>query len=170
MKNPKELIGKKVIGFKFEENKDLRYKSPMEKYIGKIGKIGEVAKIYKDGTCVIDFGDDFFFYPADQIEAHLVEDEETIKEEIKQELLKKKVLISTSDIEIQNEIPTFTKEDLKSFYNIGFVNGVNSDNKSSCLEFEKEFNKRFNPTKEEQLTAILGSSDKVVEIMELFKN
>ena len=140
MKNPERLIGRKVRGFKFEDKEDIIFDEQMEKYIGEVGVI---EKIYTNDVKIV-FKEDYFFYPLNQIEAHLVEE--------------------------QNEIPTFTKEDLKSFYNIGFLNGVNNDNKSSCLEFEKEFKKRFNPTKEEQLTAILGSSEKVSEIMELFKD
>ena len=140
MKNPEKLIGKKVRGFKFEQEDEITFDEQMEKYIGEVGVI---EKIYTNDVKIV-FKEDYFFYPLNQIEAHLVEE--------------------------QNEIPTFTKEDLKSFYNIGFLNGVNNDNKSSCLEFEKEFKKRFSPTKEEQLTAILGSSEKVSEIMELFKD
>ena len=138
MENPERLIGRKVRGFKFEDKEDIIFDEQMGKYIGEVGVI---EKIYTNDVKIV-FKEDYFFYPLNQIEAHLVED----------------------------EIPTFTKEDLKSFYNIGFLNGVNNDNKSSCLEFEKEFKKRFNPTKEEQLTAILGSSEKVSEIMELFKD
>lgn len=115
MKNPERLIGRKVRGFKFETTKYCSYVKGMDKYVGKIGKIGiideyrPVSKNFK-----VEFEDgEYWGYPADQIEAHLVVD----------------------------EIPTFTKEDLRTAYK----------------------------TKEEQLTAILGNSDKVKEIMELFK-
>jgi hypothetical protein len=143
MENPQELIGRKVRGFKFKGRKGCTFNANM---IDVVGLKGEIES-YERGlnSFRVRFSDMMSWaYPADQIEAHLVEE--------------------------QNETPTFTKEDLKSFYNIGFANGVDNQNKSSCLEFEKEFNKRFNPTKEEQLTAILGSSEKVSEIMKLFND
>jgi len=176
MKNPQELIGKKVKGFKFE---DFYYcPSTMDEFVGKIGTVELILQ--DNNRVLVDFGNsDSWIYPADQIEAHLVEDEETIKEEIKQELLKKKVLICNSDIEIQDEIPTLS----------GGVMMLVSDDE---IHWQKhnvigqkynyfyawvdkmivyfEFCKPLEPTKEEQLTAILGSSEKVSEIMELFKN
>jgi len=136
MKNPQELIGKKVRGFKFEKY----WNKQMKNCIGKVGIIKHYFK--HNNMMFVSFDNECWSYPYDQIEAHLVED----------------------------EIQTFTKEDLKTFYNIGFVNGVNKESKSSCLEFEEHFKDIFKPTKEEQLTAILGSSDKVSEIIELFND
>ena len=140
MKNPERLIGKKVRGFKFETTKYCSYVKGMDKYVGKIGKIGiideyrPVSKNFK-----VEFEDgEYWGYPADQIEAHLVVD----------------------------EIPTFTKEDLRTAYKIGFDIGIFNKKISSDKSFEEWFDKK---TKEEQLTAILGSSEKVSEIMELFK-
>lgn len=187
MKNIEELIGKKVKGFKFESNENLVYYRYMGKYIGKIGY---VTKKYDDGTCRIDFGGNYFFYPIDQIEDHLVEEEtkphsfcETPEEKCTMNYCddngcqnRKRVLVE------ENEIPTLTD---------GFMMLVSDDNEN--WEKIKVFGKKDNffygwgylseygavkwkyakplePTKEEQLTAILGSSDKVAEIMELFKN
>jgi len=76
----KNLIGKKVKGFKFEDGKYncLRYGDAMDKHIGEIG----VIKTYHDGTgnFIVQFKDDYFYYPGALIEAHLV-DEWVIGEE-----------------------------------------------------------------------------------------
>jgi hypothetical protein len=73
MNNPEQLIGRKVRGFWFDDSKyPVGYISQMDKYIGKKGKIieydshldlfGVQFKLYK------------FWYPADKIEAHLVDE------------------------------------------------------------------------------------------------
>lgn len=134
MKNPQELIGKKVRGFKFNK---LWYLQKMDNYIGKIGAIKQYDK--NEDWFLVKFNNDSCAYPADQIEAHLVE----------------------------NEIPTFTKEDLRVAYKAGF--NLVKPNKECDGHFERWYQKTYELTKEEQLTAILGSSDKVSEIMELFK-
>jgi hypothetical protein len=76
----KNLIGRKVKGFKFEDGKYscLRYSDAMDKHIGEIG----VINTYNDGTgnFEVHFKDDFFYYPGELIEAHLV-DEWVIGEE-----------------------------------------------------------------------------------------
>jgi len=76
----KNLIGRKVKGFRFEDGKHnyLPYSYEMDKYIGEIG----VINTYNDstGNVGVHFKDNFFYYPADQIEAHLV-DEWVIGEE-----------------------------------------------------------------------------------------
>jgi hypothetical protein len=70
--NMKDLIGKKVKGFKFESRERLAYNEKMDKHIGEVGEIvyyyGE-RNIYK-----VKFKDIFWNYPADQIEAHLVDE------------------------------------------------------------------------------------------------
>lgn len=136
MKNPQELIGKKVRGFKFQKH----WNREMKSYIGLIGHI---IRIYENNMVSVEFVNGISWsYPADQIEAHLVDD----------------------------EIPTFTKEDLREAYKIGFNLIMSKSRKESDKHFERWYQKRFEPTKEEKLTAILGSSEKVSEIMELFKN
>ena len=137
MKNPEELIGKKVRGFKFGLKYTCGYLGYMDKFIGKIGVID--CYFEYNNSFLVNFGEcNKWSYPADQIEAHLVVD----------------------------EIPTFTKEDLRTAYKIGFDIGIFNKKISSDKSFEEWFDKK---TKEEQLTAILGSSEKVSEIMELFK-
>lgn len=59
------LIGRKVKGFKFEHR---WYAPAMDK---QIGKIGEIIKIDGDWVLVKIKGNTWF-YPLDQIEAHLV--------------------------------------------------------------------------------------------------
>jgi len=174
-----KLTGKKVIGFKFEPC-EIGYSHFMEEFIKKVGVIKEFSSDNK--ACIVEFDcNNSYYYPADQIEAHLVEDEEGVKEEIKQELSKNKVLICNSDLKIEDEIPTFSdgvmmlvSDDENTWYerevvlksNEGFyVKGLIT----SSLVFWK-YAKPLEPTKEEQLTAILGSSEKVSQIMELFKN
>jgi hypothetical protein len=74
MNNPEQLIGRKVRGFWFDDSKyPVGYISQMDEYIGKKGKIieydshldlfGVQFKLYK------------FWYPADKIEAHLVDEQ-----------------------------------------------------------------------------------------------
>lgn len=152
MKNPEELIGKKVYGFRYESEKVNYDPEFMELYIGKIG---EVIKTYRDGTCVIDFGEDYFFYPTDQVEAHLVEEENEIP------ALTDGVIMWVSDNCISYELgEVFFKHDGKYYAKRGL-----SFEPCDSVKQVKPI-----PTKEEQLTAILGSSEKVAEIMELFKS
>ena len=138
MENPQELIGKKVRGFKFESKEDgVVYIDEMNCFIGKKGVI--LGFYINANTFSVTFEQQIFCYPADQIEAHLVDE----------------------------EIPTFTKEDLRVAYKAGF--NLVKPNKECDGHFERWYQKTYEPTKEEQLTAILGSSEKVSEIMELFK-
>ena len=63
----KILIGRKVRGFKFE-NGDVYYGSKMDKHIGEIGTIESVV----DNYVWVQFKDDSWNYPLDQVEKHLV--------------------------------------------------------------------------------------------------
>jgi hypothetical protein len=76
----KDLIGKKVKGFKFESSEydGLQYNSYMDEYIGEEGCIvcyNERYNCYK-----VQFKDDYWDYPASLIEQHLVEEWEIGKE------------------------------------------------------------------------------------------
>ena len=64
----KDLIGKKVKGFKFGNG----VPSAMDMYIGKVG----VVKAYNEDANKVKvvFNDDYWWYPAEQIEAHLVDE------------------------------------------------------------------------------------------------
>jgi hypothetical protein len=72
--NTNKLIGKKVKGFKFDDgmHKGLEYVSDMNRQIGKIGKI--IAYRNSDNSYHVEFEDDYWFYPAELIEQHLVEE------------------------------------------------------------------------------------------------
>jgi len=148
MKNPEKLIGKKVRGFKFDECYYVPYN--MDEFIGKTGTV-EVILQSKDRV-LIDFGNsNSWIYPADQIEAHLVEDE-----------------IPT----LSDGVMMLVSDDNKTWekYNvIGQKNNLFFAWVDNCLVYYA-YCKPIEPTKEEQLTAILGSSEKVSEIMDLFKN
>ena len=68
----KDLIGKKVKGFKFYDTDNCKLNNGMVKYIGMVGEIVEYCGKYNNYK--IQFADDFWWYPADQIEAHLVDE------------------------------------------------------------------------------------------------
>ena len=69
----KDLIGKKVRGFKFESMKynDLPYETEMDKHIGEIG---EIIVEFKKEVRVL-FTNASWYYPKSLIEQHLVEEE-----------------------------------------------------------------------------------------------
>jgi predicted AlkP superfamily phosphohydrolase/phosphomutase len=72
-----KLIGRKVKGFKFEDGKHngLAYGQAMDNYIGKIGTITRYRG--RNDYYQVVFNDDFFFYPAELIEQHLVDESES---------------------------------------------------------------------------------------------
>jgi hypothetical protein len=150
MKNPEKLIEKKVRGFKFEDTKYCSYAKEMDMYIGKIGIIDKILAY----EFRVNFGEDYYYYPADQIEAHLVEDEiPTLSDGVM-------MLVGNSLDKLKARKVMFTKNNrYYAFF---------SD--SEILLNGYKYAKPIEPTKEEQLTKILGSSEKVSEIMELFKN
>jgi len=203
MGNPERLIGKKVKGFKFEK---LWYLQKMDNYIGKIGTIKQYDK--NEDWCIVEFDEDGFAYPANQIEAHLVEDED--------KLIKGNKYIQQDGVVIlagQSETSGTVVLDPKNMWGLGYFSddwnpkaftlfvedeiptlsdGVMmlvSDNEErwhkrkvigkrgikTIAWYDEQlvswtYCKPLEPTKEEQLTAILGSDEKVKEIMELFKN
>jgi predicted RNase H-like HicB family nuclease len=69
-----KLIGKKVKGFWFDDgiHKGLEYVSDMNRQIGKIGKI--ILYRNSDNSYHVEFEDDYWFYPAELIEQHLVKE------------------------------------------------------------------------------------------------
>jgi DNA-directed RNA polymerase sigma subunit (sigma70/sigma32) len=81
----KDLIGRKVRGFKFEDTRyeKFGYCDDMDKYIGKIGVIGRYVD--EDKSFSVVFDDDFWYYPAELIEQHLVEepiDRDVLRQEL----------------------------------------------------------------------------------------
>ena len=81
----KDLIGKKVRGFKFDGRFSCKYNKSMNKYIGKIGVITEYINYLNSWR--VDFSDDYWWYPAELIEQHLVED--TIDRDVLRQELEK---------------------------------------------------------------------------------
>ena len=142
------LIGRKVRGFKFNDNNYIPRN--MDSYIGEVGIIEDF--ICNNKLAVIRYKNrDFYYYPADQIEDHLVEDEiPTLSDGV--------MMLVSDDKERWHERKVIGKKGIKTI--AWYDNQLIPWNYCKPLE----------PTKEEQLTAILGSSEKVSEIMELFND
>lgn len=70
----KDLIGRKVKGFKFDGDRyyETGYIQSMDNYIGVIGKIVESDYI-TESSVLVDFGDHSWCYPAKLIEQHLID-------------------------------------------------------------------------------------------------
>jgi hypothetical protein len=67
----KELIGKKIKGFKFDKIDILPYnKNAMDNYIGKVGVITKVH----DKDVKVEFENDYWFYPLPEALNHIVEE------------------------------------------------------------------------------------------------
>lgn len=137
MKNPQDLIGRKVKNIYGEE------------------EIGTIDKYQKDGYFFIvkfNYGS-VYNYPADQIEAHLVEDEiPTLSDGVM-------MLVSDDD-------KYYEPREVYFKYNEKYYVKPRLTMELTTFRYAKPIEQ----TKEEKLTAILGSSEKVSEIMELFKN
>jgi hypothetical protein len=140
MKNPEELIGRKVRGFKFKKywNKEM---------INYIGEIGIIKKHFEHNNMMyVSFENRNWAYPADQIEAHLVDEEiPTLSDGV--------MMLVSYDKQLWHERNVIGKKN--DIYYVWANNFIHRYKYAKPLE----------PTKEEQLTAILGSSEKVNEIM-----
>jgi hypothetical protein len=79
-----ELIGKEMLGFKFERGSLPDFVQDMEKFIGKKGKITRASKT----SCSVKFPDSSYTwsYPYSQVLEHLVENQKE-EEEIDLEAL-----------------------------------------------------------------------------------
>ena len=73
------LIGKKARAFRFTDRKGCAFVGGMEKRVGEIGTIDEYDK--ETNECWIVFSDgDSWWYPAEEIEKHLVDPIDQIEE------------------------------------------------------------------------------------------
>jgi hypothetical protein len=73
MNTTNNLIGKKVRGFKFDNDKyDYGYSDKMDKHIGEVGIIKEYTQVFN--AYLVDFENEDWYYPAELIEQHLVEE------------------------------------------------------------------------------------------------
>lgn len=68
----KNLIGKKVRGFKFDSRDHCLWFVTLEEYIGRVGVVDEYLDMVN--VCVVKYGEDCLLYPAELIEQHIVED------------------------------------------------------------------------------------------------
>tara|TARA_R110002167_G_scaffold96020_2_gene254985 strand:+ start:314 stop:754 length:441 start_codon:yes stop_codon:yes gene_type:complete len=82
------LKGRKIKGFKFEDI-NIGYFPGMNSFIGEVG---EITHVYIDRVSIY-FKEDSWFYPIDQIEKHLIPEENEIPE------LGEGVLMEVSDCE-----------------------------------------------------------------------
>lgn len=175
----KNLIGKKVRGFKFEEftHEGFTHAGFTETMNSFIGKDGIIESYNKNTNCFFirfDVDDRYnWTYPADQIEAHLVDDENKVVSGFLKEDIPKGTTFQFNFIPtLSDGVMMLVSDDKKEWFQrkvIGkkgiyyyYWHGDVLCKMSQCKPLE--------PTKKEQLTAILGSSEKVSEIMELFKN
>jgi hypothetical protein len=73
MNTTNKLIGKKVKGFKFDNDKyNYGYSENMDKHIGVVGIIKEYTQGHN--AYLVDFENEDWYYPAELIEQHLVEE------------------------------------------------------------------------------------------------
>ena len=77
----KDLIGKEIYGFRFEESNELHYSANMNKFINEVGVIKDYD--YNLDAYEIIFNNDkgTWWYPANMVEEHLVK--EISNEELK---------------------------------------------------------------------------------------
>ena len=106
----KNLIGRKVRGFKFETGK-VNYNRQMDRVIGEIGEIAE-ENIY--GYRVIFLKCGSWTYPADQIKEHLVDEAPTLEEVKERTLTNDCGIYLRADIELLKETIEKLTEKLES--------------------------------------------------------
>ena len=70
-----KLIGRSIVGFKYESTSRLLFKRPLEFMVGKSGIIVEYDSIFD--AYGVEFGFGSHWYPADQIENYLVPESQT---------------------------------------------------------------------------------------------
>lgn len=108
----KDLIGRKMKGFKFEDEL-IKYDKSMKKHIGEIGEIIDVNTNFVQ----VSFQGVIWYYPLDQIEQHLIPEDPTA-EAIK--------LLESKGYKVTKEIPIgalclFADEEEKFNKNIGTI-------------------------------------------------
>lgn len=117
----KELVGKKIRGFKFESKKDgINYRSEMDTYIGAVGEIIDFFKEYRErrpffGVTVY-FSNTGWSYPYPECLEHIVSEEDIaafeeskLKRKRSELVQKLRNLAEDQDIKkMEVEIPTET--------------------------------------------------------------
>ena len=71
----KNLIGKKVRGFKFDSRDHCVWFVTLEDYIGRVGVIDQYLDMVN--VFIVKYGEDCLLYPAELIEQHIVDDYST---------------------------------------------------------------------------------------------
>ena len=72
----KNLIGKKVRGFKFDSRDHCVWFVTLEDYIGRVGVVDEYLDMVN--VCVVKYGEDCLLYPAELMEQHLIKEVDEI--------------------------------------------------------------------------------------------
>ena len=115
------LKGRKIRGFKFEDT-NIVYLSVMNSNIGEVGEITFVSK--KD--VMVQFENDRWYYPIDQIEKHLIPEENEIPE------LGEGVLMEVSDFEDFNlSCERMVIGNYKGLFIVGELSNIN------CWEYAR---------------------------------
>lgn len=102
----KDLIGRKVKGFKFKTDLDrIWYEPDMDKNIGEVGVIKRYDKSFND--FLVAFENGLWFYPAEEIEQHLVDepkvDNEVLGRGSKKPFTKEEEQIMSLLVEVHNK-------------------------------------------------------------------
>jgi hypothetical protein len=151
-KDPNELIGRKVKGFRFD-GVDLSccHESEKYKYLNRIGVIENYKYKLEDNSVKIKFDNDVLWYSADQIEAHLLPEKKTKKERIEElekrvEELEKAVKIGMDEL---TKITTLRingkiKEPEKQSPQFWYVDIVEEKDSELLPRFKEWFLKKIN--------------------------
>ena len=134
----KDLIGRKVKGFRFEsrKHKGLYYAPAMDKHIGKVGEItgyGSERDCYR-----IDFNGDSWDYPASEIESHLVDEwvvgqEYEFSDGIRWE---KRVLLAVLPEELKCRYIVSSSINPRGWYYMSEIRHINQPNKEILEQIE----------------------------------
>ena len=115
------LKGRKIKGFKFEDI-NIGYFPGMNSFIGEVG---EITHVYIDRVSIY-FKEDSWFYPIDQIEKHLIPEENEIPE------LGEGVLMEVSDFEDFNlSCERMVIGNYKGLFIVGELSNIN------CWEYAR---------------------------------
>jgi hypothetical protein len=138
-KDPNELIGRKVKGFRFEDSKKIKFDSFKSFYIGKKGVIYHFH--YHSNSYSIKFEDgNRYLYPADQIEQHLLPEKKTKKERIEELESEVKLLISRVEF-LEKRYLNIPEKQAPEFWYVDIVEEKDSE---LLPKFKKWYLKKIN--------------------------
>jgi hypothetical protein len=156
----RNLIGRKVKGFKFDDDKykGLDYNRAMDSCIGEIG---EIVSYYHPFDCYyVEFINKKWSYPASLIEQHLVEESPKLDQEFPKDDFG--VIVQGNAKEIVGYLVS------KGFSNKFHHKGVNRDNAHYCIEkgsnlIEYYSDNDLKPTSKTFTLSELKAMDKAIE-------